>query len=51
MGSRPTAAAISGRSSGVAPTRCIPVSTLTWTALRRPDARAPAAKAAMASAE
>ena len=35
-GSAATAAAMARRSSGAAPTRCMPVSTLTWTATGRP---------------
>ena len=46
-GSRTTADATATRSSGAAPTRCMPVSTFTCTATRRPAARAAAANAAM----
>ncbi len=41
-GSATTAAAMARRSSGAAPTRCMPVSTLTWTATGRPAAAAAA---------
>ena len=46
-----TAAAMARRSSGAAPTRCMPVSTLTCTPTGRPAATAAALKAAIPSAE
>ena len=46
-----TAAAIAGKATGSAPTRCMPVSTLTWTATGRPAARADAAQASIAWSE
>ncbi len=51
VGSATTAAAMVRRSSGAAPTRCMPVSTLTWTPTGRPAAAAAALQAAMPSAE
>ena len=50
-GSAATVAAMARRSSGAAPTRCMPVSTLTWTATGRPAAAAAAPKAAIPPAE